>query len=75
MWTIDKCFIYLNEPSETTLDLDFKNQIERILTTLLYPEWVVKHRSGLNLVARTGDGVGSANARALKFDLHIDKSE
>ncbi|MBI1700519.1 FtsK SpoIIIE family protein [Lactobacillus crispatus] len=67
---VDKCFIYLNEPSETTLDLDFKNQIERILTTLLYPEWVVKHRSGLNLVARTGDGVGSANARALKFDLH-----
>ena len=66
----DKCFIYLNEPSETILDINFKNEIERILTTLLYPEWVVKHRTGLNLVARTGDGVGSANARALKFDLH-----
>lgn len=66
----DKCFIYLNEPSETILDIDFKNRIEKILTTLLYPEWVVKHRSGLNLVARTGDGISSANARALKFELH-----
>lgn len=66
----DKCFIYLNEPSETVLDVDFKNKVERILTTLLYPQWVVKHRSGLNLVARAGDGVSSANARALKFDIH-----
>lgn len=66
----DKCYIYLNEPSETILDVDFKNKIERILTTLLYPIWVVKHRSGLNLVARGGDGIGCANARALKFDLH-----
>lgn len=69
--TADKAYVWLSEPCESILDISFRDKVERILTTCLYPEFVVKHQSGLCLVPRSGDGVSAGNARALVFDLHF----
>lgn len=65
----DKLILWLNEPSETILNADFKATIEQIITTVLFPAWTVLHStSGLNLIARKNEPIESA--RALVFPLH-----
>lgn len=65
----DKAFVWLQEPCHTVLDIDFKEKVERILTSLLYPEFTLLHSSGIQIVPRSGAGIGAANSRALVFDL------
>lgn len=65
----DRLLVWLNEPSSITLNIDFKNQIEQIASSVLYPFWVVKHKAGLTLVPRLDQPPESA--RALVFDLHF----
>ena len=64
-----KLLIWLNEPSSIILNNDFKAQIEQIITAVLYPYWIVKHKAGLTLVPRWGEPAESA--RALSYDLHF----
>lgn len=64
----DKLIVWLNEPSSIILDNDFKNEIERISSSILYPYWILKHKSGLTLIPRFNEPPESA--RALSFDLH-----
>lgn len=66
--TEKQLFVWLNEPAQTILNIDFKRKIEEIITPLLYPKFVVMHRAGLNLVARKDQPANSA--RALVFNIH-----
>lgn len=59
----------LHEPSTSILNYELKNRIEEIITTGLYPQWVVKHEPGLNLVPVPDADPDSA--RALVFKLHF----
>lgn len=65
----DKLLVWLNEPASLTLDNDFKNQVERIASSVLYPYWTLKHKAGLTLVPRYGDPPESA--RAIAYELHF----
>ena len=44
--TRDRLLVWLNEPASITLNNDFKSQIEQIISSVLYPYWVVKHKAG-----------------------------
>lgn len=71
--TRDRLFIWLNEPTQIILDNDFKNFVEKIASSLLYPKWVVKHQDGLNLTERkkaNGESERAESARMLVFKLH-----
>lgn len=65
----DKLIVWVNEPSSIILNNEFKNIIEQIISGVLYPFWIVKHKAGLTLVPRFGEPPESA--RALAFDLHF----
>ena len=65
----DKLIVWVNEPSSIILNNEFKNIIEQIISGVLYPFWMVKHKAGLTLVPRFGEPPESA--RALAFDLHF----
>lgn len=67
----DKLLVWLNEPSETIMDIDFKNKIERIVAPLLFPKFVVKFKPGLDLIERKNEPAESA--RALIYHLHYGK--
>ncbi len=67
--TRNRLLVWLNEPASLTLDNEFKNQIEQIASSVLYPFWIVKHKAGLTLVPRYGEPPESA--RALAYDLHF----
>lgn len=71
--TRDRLFIWLIEPTQIILDINFKNQIEKIASSLLYPKWILKHQSGLNLAERrksNGELEPAESARMLVFNLH-----
>lgn len=67
--TRNRLLVWLNEPASLILDNEFKNQIEQIVSSVLYPFWIVKHKAGLTLVPRYGEPPESA--RALAYDLHF----
>lgn len=67
--TRDRLLVWLNEPASITLNNDFKSQIEQIISSVLYPYWVVKHKAGLSLVPRYGEPPEAA--RAIAYDLHF----
>lgn len=67
--TADKLLVWLNEPSQAILNVDFKNLIEQIASSVLYPAFVIKHKAGLTLIPRINEPPESA--RALSFDLHL----
>lgn len=58
----------LHEPSESILNFDLKNKVEQIISSTLFPKWVVQHEAGLNLVALPENDADSA--RGLLFHLH-----
>ena len=60
--TRNRLLVWLNEPASLTLDNEFKNQIEQIASSVLYPFWIVKHKAGLTLVPRYGEPPESARA-------------
>lgn len=64
----DRLLVWLNEPAHLLLNNEFKNQIEQIASTVLYPKWIVKHKAGLTLIPRYNQPPESA--RALGFELH-----
>lgn len=66
--TRNRLLVWLNEPASITLDKDFKDQIEQIASSVLYPFWIVKHKAGLTLVPRYNKPPESA--RAISYDLH-----
>lgn len=67
----DKLLVWLNEPSETIMNIDFKNAVEQIVAPLLFPDFVVKFKPGLNLVERPNEPPESS--RALIYHLHHGK--
>ena len=67
----DKLLVWLNEPSETIMDINFKNQVEQIIAPLLFPGYIVKFKPGLNLVERPNEPPESS--RALIYHLHHGK--
>lgn len=64
----NKLLVWLNEPSTLILNIDLKNKLEQIISSVLYPAFVVKHKPGLTLIPRLEQPPESA--RALAFDLH-----
>ena len=66
--TKNSLIVWLNEPSESILNVDFKDKIEQIASSILYPQFVVKHKAGLTLIPRLNEPPESA--RGLKFGLH-----
>lgn len=66
--TKNRLLVWVNEPSELIINNDLKNKLEQILSSILYPAFVVKHKPGLTLVPRLDQPPESA--RALSFDLH-----
>ena len=67
--TKNKLLVWLNEPSTLILNIDLKNKLEQIISSVLYPAFVVKHKPGLTLIPRLEQPPESA--RALAFDLHF----
>lgn len=67
----DKLLVWLNEPSETIMDINLKNKIEQIVAPLLFPAFVVKFQPGLNLVERLNEPAESS--RALVYHLHYGR--
>jgi hypothetical protein len=67
--TKDKLLVWLNEPASLTLNSDLKDKIEQIISSVLYPYWVVKHKAGLTLVPRLD--APPESARAIAYDLHF----
>ena len=65
----DKLLVWLNEPASLTLNSELKDKIEQIISSVLYPYWVVKHKAGLTLVPRFD--VPPESARAIAYDLHF----
>lgn len=65
----NRLLVWLNEPASLTLDNDFKNTIEQIASSVLYPYWILKHKAGLSLIPRYDQPPESA--RALAFSLHF----
>lgn len=66
--TKDELIVWLNEPSQVILNTDFKDEIEQIASSILYPIFVLKHKAGLTLIPRLEEPPESA--RGLKFELH-----
>ena len=64
----NKLLVWLNEPSTLSLNIDLKNKLEQIISSVLYPAFVVKHKPGLTLIPRLEQPPESA--RALAFELH-----
>lgn len=64
----NKLLVWLNEPSTLILNIDLKNKLEQIISSVLYPAFVVKHKPGLTLIPRLEQPPESA--RALAFELH-----
>ena len=48
--TKNSLIVWLNEPSESILNVDFKDKIEQIASSILYPQFVVQHKAGLTLI-------------------------
>ena len=67
----DKLLVWLNEPAETILNIDLKNEVEQIIAPLLFPKFVVKFQPGLNIVERPNEPAESA--RALIYHLHYGR--
>lgn len=67
--TKNKLLVWLNEPSTLILNVELKNKLEQIISSVLYPAFVVKHKPGLTLIPRLEQPPESA--RALAFDLHF----
>lgn len=66
--TKNRLLVWLNEPSSLILNIDLKNKLEQIVSSVLYPAFIVKHKPGLTLIPRLDQSPESA--RALSFDLH-----
>lgn len=67
--TKNKLLVWLNEPSTLILNVELKNKLEQIISSVLYPAFVVKHKPGLTLIPRLEQPPESA--RALAFELHF----
>lgn len=67
--TKSKFKFILHEPSTSILNYEFKNKIEQIITTGLFPAFVIEHTASLDLIPLENNDPDSA--RALVWNLHF----